>query len=218
MSTRNLLRCGVVAGPLFLIVAFTLALTRLGFDIAKHPFSLLSLGQGGWMQITNFAVSGLLFVACAIGLRRSMRPGAGATWGPLFIGIFGAAMIAGGVFVSDAGAGFPPGAPEGAPTTVSWHGALHGLAFAMGMIGLIAAVVVFARRFAAENDRGWAWGSVAAGIGVVVLGGAGTAAADWRLTAAGIVVGWLWASAVPARFLTPDRAASAAEEPATGRV
>jgi len=217
MSTRNLLRCGMVAGPLFLIVAFALGLTRPGFDVARHPFSLLSLGPGGWMQITNFVVSGLLFVACAIGLRRSMRSGPGATWGSLFIGLFGAAMIAGGVFVSDAGAGFPPGAPEGAPTTISWHGALHGLAFALGMVGLIAAVVVFARRFAAENDRDWAWGTVTAGIGTVVLGGAGSAVADWRLTAAGIVVGWLWASAVPARFLTLDRVGSAVEAPAMDR-
>jgi hypothetical protein len=32
-----LLRCGVIAGPLFIILAFAQALIRSGFDFARHP-------------------------------------------------------------------------------------------------------------------------------------------------------------------------------------
>ena len=56
-----LLACGAVAGPLFIVVGLTQALTRAGFDPVKHPLSLLSVGDLGWIQITNFVVTGLLF-------------------------------------------------------------------------------------------------------------------------------------------------------------
>ncbi len=72
-STRALLTCGVVAGPLYLAVGLAQAFTRDGFDLRKHPFSMLSLGEGGWIQIANFVVSGLLFLACAVGVRRALR-------------------------------------------------------------------------------------------------------------------------------------------------
>lgn len=58
MSTRALLACGVVAGPLFIVVALIQAFTRSGFDPVRHPLSLLSLGDLGWIQITNFVVGG----------------------------------------------------------------------------------------------------------------------------------------------------------------
>jgi hypothetical protein len=45
--TRALLACGVVAGPLFVVVATLEALTRRGYDLGRHPISLLSLGDFG---------------------------------------------------------------------------------------------------------------------------------------------------------------------------
>ena len=69
-TTRRLLACGIVAGPLFLVVALIQAFTRDGFDLSRHPISLLSLGELGWIQIANFIVTGGLYVACAVGLRR----------------------------------------------------------------------------------------------------------------------------------------------------
>jgi hypothetical protein len=77
--TRALLACGVVAGPLFLVVALLQALTRDGFDLGRHPLSLLSLGELGWIQIANFVVAGLLSVASAVGMRRVLHPGRGGT-------------------------------------------------------------------------------------------------------------------------------------------
>jgi len=88
-GTRVLLVCGVVAGPLFIVVALLQVLTRDGFDLSRHPLSLLSLGDLGWVQISNFVVSGLLSVAFAVGLRQvpaGAGPGdrccsAGSAWG-----------------------------------------------------------------------------------------------------------------------------------------
>src|SRR6188474_3468533 len=54
--------CGVVAGPFYLVVGYAQAFTREGFDLSRHPFSMLSLGSLGWIQIANFIVSGALFV------------------------------------------------------------------------------------------------------------------------------------------------------------
>ena len=79
--TLMLLACGVVAGPLFIAVALLQALTRQGFDLGRHPLSLLSLGELGWIQITNFVVAGLLTVAFAVGLRRVLHPGRAAPGG-----------------------------------------------------------------------------------------------------------------------------------------
>src|SRR5438128_1850429 len=59
-AMRTLLACGAVAGPLFVIVGFGQAFTRPGFDLTRHPLSVLSNGDLGWLQIANFLVSGLL--------------------------------------------------------------------------------------------------------------------------------------------------------------
>lgn len=163
VQTRRLLACGVVAGPLFLAVALLQAFTRGGFDLRRHPISLLSLGDLGWIQSANFVVSGALYVACAVGVRRTLRNGRSGTWGPVLIGALGVGMIIAGVFVTDAGAGFPPGAPPGAPPEISWHGMLHSVGGLLSL-SMMVACLVFARRFAALGQRGW----VAACVGTLV--------------------------------------------------
>ena len=108
-ETARLLACGVVAGPLFLAVLMIQAFTREGFDLSRHPLSLLSLGDLGWIQIANFVVTGALFVACAIGMRRVLRPGRSGTWAPRLVGAFGVGLIVAGVFTTDAGCRLPTG-------------------------------------------------------------------------------------------------------------
>ena len=73
-QTARLLACGIAAGPLFLTVGLTQAFIRDGFDLSRHPLSLLSLGDLGWVQITNFVVTGGLFLACAVGMGRAWVP------------------------------------------------------------------------------------------------------------------------------------------------
>src|SRR5688572_5611984 len=92
--TKTLLAYGVLAGPLHLVVLFAQALTREGFDLTRHAGSLLSNGDLGWIQITNFLVCGSMTIAAAIGARRVLRTGRGAIWGPRLLGAYGVGLIA----------------------------------------------------------------------------------------------------------------------------
>jgi hypothetical protein len=167
---RNLLGCGLVAGPLFIAASLTQAFTRKGFDLARHPISLLSLGAPGWVQIANFVVCGILYMLGAVGLRQALRQDRGGRWGPLLIGVTGLGLIIAGVFTTDPGAGFPPGAPAGAPT-MSWHGMLHELGFLLTFIAAISASVVLARRYAAQRRRGWMVAALTTPVAALVVAG-----------------------------------------------
>ena len=167
--TTRLVACGILAGPLFIAGWAIQAFTREGFDPGRHPLSLLSLGDLGWIQIAIFVVTGALYLACAVGLWRVLRPGPGGTWGPLLVGGHGIGLMVSGVFLADAGAGFPPGAPAGAPERVSWHGIVHELGFVVATLSWTVACFVFARRFAALGLRGWAAACVATPVAVIAL-------------------------------------------------
>jgi hypothetical protein len=162
--TRALLACGAVAGLLFVVVALLQAFTREGFDLRRHPVSVLSNGDLGWIQISSFVANGLLFVAFAVGIRRALHGGRGGTWGPLLVSIVGGGMIAAGIFAADPADGFPPGTPAGRPATLSGHGALHFVAAGLAFLSLIAVCFVFARRFAALGQRGWTVYSATTGV------------------------------------------------------
>jgi hypothetical protein len=167
---RNLLRCGLAAGPLFIAASLTQAFTRQGFDLARHPISLLSLGAPGWVQIANFVVCGILYTFGAVGLRQALGQSRGGTWGPLLVGVTGVGLIIAGVFTADPGAGFPPGAPAGAPT-MSWHGLLHELGFLLTFVAAIGASVVLARRYAAQRRRGWMVAALFTPVAALVVAG-----------------------------------------------
>src|ERR1700704_6470561 len=107
-TATALLYCGVVAGPLFTIVAVIEMLTRSGFDLRRHDLSLLSNGSLGWIQISNFILAGALTIAAALGMRRVLRFGRGSTWAPILIAIYGLGYVGAGVFVADPMNGFPP--------------------------------------------------------------------------------------------------------------
>ncbi|SDM36822.1 Protein of unknown function [Allokutzneria albata] len=74
-------------------------------------------------------------------------------------------MVAAGVFSAGPADGFPPGTPIGPPTSMSPHGMLHLLVASVAFLALIAACLLFARRFAAAGRRGWAvFSAVTGGI------------------------------------------------------
>jgi Protein of unknown function (DUF998) len=146
--------------------------------------------------------AGLLSVAFAVGLRRVLHPGRGGRWGPLLVGAYGVGLIMGGVFVTDPGAGFPPGAPAGAPEQLSWHGMLHAIAPLLAFLSLILACFVLARRFAALGQRGWAGYCVATGVALLGLLAWPDQDTVIMQLAVAIVLGWAWLSALAARLLT----------------
>lgn len=188
-TTRPLLAAGVVAAPLWATVSLSQAFTRDGFDLTRHPLSLLSTGSLGWLQITNFLLAGILTVAGAIGLRRTGP----STWAPRLVALNGVGMIAAGVFTMDPADGFPAGTPAGMGV-LSWHSYAH---FASGTLAfgtLIAACYVLARGFRGPRRAA----SIAAGT--ALLAGdlwAMTGGRAGSLTlAAGAITAMLWISAV----------------------
>ena len=191
--TKFFLICGMVFAPLFFAVVFTQYFTRAGADIRQAPLSLLSLGDLGWIQIANFIITGLLALACAIGIRRALAGNAGGTWGPLLIAASGLGLILAGIFHPDPSYGFPPGTPAGAAATMSGHATIHQTGFFIVVISLIAACFVFSRGFRSRVQNKWGIYSIATGIVAPVLIIVGfTTNTIWAITCAAVITfGWL---------------------------
>jgi len=179
-STSNLFAAGIIAGPLFVVLSLFQAFAREGFDMVRHPASLLSLGDWGWIQIADFVLSGLLFVACAVGLRRGLNSGIGMKWVPRLFVALGVAMIMGGIFVPDPALGFPPGTPDGVPAEMSWHAGVHAFAPILGFMSLIAALFILARRFGSQKQPGWMWVTIIVAVATFVLTSLPNLTADWE--------------------------------------
>jgi Protein of unknown function (DUF998) len=216
-SSNILLLCGVAAGPVYIVAGAFQMLVREGFDPTRHALSLMSNGDLGWIQIANFLVTGLLVVACSVGMRQVLHPGRGGTWGPLLLGLYGVGLIGAGIFVADPALGFPPGTPEGPPAMITQHGMLHFVSGGLGFLGLVGACFTFARRFAALQQRGWAVYSLATGLMFLgtFLGIASGSKKSWLIVAftAAVVLAWSWLSLVSARLMTEHRSRDMKEQP-----
>jgi Protein of unknown function (DUF998) len=192
--TKSLLGYGAVAGPFYVTVSLAQALTRDGFDLRRHAWSLLSNGSLGWIQITNFVLTGLMVVAFAVGLSRALTTGRGSTWAPRLIGAFGVSLVGAGAFRADPGAGFPAGTP--ATTSISWHGMLHFMVGGAGFLCLIAACLLLGSHFARSGEKGWAAFSRVTGVVFLaafagIASGSGTPAIILSFVTA-IVLVWTW--------------------------
>ncbi|MGW5364108.1 DUF998 domain-containing protein [Actinopolymorpha pittospori] len=215
-STKKLLLCGAIGGPLFVIAFLLQGATRADYDPLRHPVSSLALGPSGWMQILNFLLTGLLMLLLAVGLRRALHAaGRHSTWGPLLVGTYAVGLVGAGVFVTDPVSGYPPGTP--AQGVHTWHGILHDFPFSVLVFAALAsACFVFARRFAGWGQRGWAIYSAVTGalivIGFFLFGQAFAQVAGLveigglvqRLT---IAVGWGWVTLVAIRLHNTDEPA-----------
>lgn len=196
----------MAAGPLYVLVGAIQMLTRQGFDPQRHALSLMSNGDLGWIQVANFGLSGLLVIFGAIGIRRVLHPGRAGTWGPLLLGVYGLSLIGAGIFVADPMDGFPVGTPPGPPVIITQHGMLHFVTGGIGFFALIAACLVFARRFFKGGERGWALWSAATGVGFFAgfawIGSGSKAPAVILTFTAVVVLAWVWLSALMAKFLS----------------
>jgi hypothetical protein len=199
--TKSLLGYGVIAGPIYVVVALAQALTRDGFDLSRHAWSLLANGDLGWIQIANFVVIGLMTVAAAVGLRRASAPGRGSTWGPVLIAAYGVSLVGAGVFRADPAQGFPVGTPQ--TSTISWHGMLHFMVGGVGFLCLIVACFVLANRFVRDGQRRLAWFSRITAV-VFLAGFAGIASGSHGPTTLAFVVAvltvWAWLTTVSVHF------------------
>ena len=91
-------------------------------------------------------LAGLGGLALAAGIRRTLTEGVGRRALPIFVGIFGAGLIAAGLFTMDAENGFPVGTPDGPVAQMSWHGVVHSAAAAVAFTALAVAAIVLTVR------------------------------------------------------------------------
>ena len=150
--TRSLLGYGPLAGAVFVGSIVIQGLTRRGFSIAHDDASLLANGPLGWIQVVTFLVAGAMTIAAAVGVHRALP----SRWAARLIGLYGAGLMAAGVFRADPADGFGPGAPAGKAAHVSWHGDGHLIAASVGFIAVIAACFVVARSLSRAGQRGLA--------------------------------------------------------------
>lgn len=206
-TTRFLLRCGAVAGPLFILTVLIQDFTRSGFDPRVHLMSQLSLGPWGWVQTVNFALAGVLNVLYAAGLRHSDHR-RGGTWASVPLGIFGLFLIVVAIFPTDPAHGFPPGVD--APSQPSISGVIHALSALLIFGALVAALIVIAAAHAARGDRWWAlYCVVSAGLVVTtfIYGMAHPVLTGPALQLA-VLIGWSAPAFSALRFLCVESVAS----------
>jgi len=162
-KTTIFLRCGMYAGMTYVTMGLLQILLREGFDITRHPLSILANGRYGWVQIGNFLLCGLLMLAFATGLYRTLKGRFGGTFGALMLGLYGVGLIGAGIFVAGPMAGFPP-ADDRAPGLFPVNGMLHFMAGGVGFLGLILASITFGLRFVRLKQWGRGAHSILTGL------------------------------------------------------
>lgn len=212
IKTKLLLYCGAIGCPFFVLVFIILGSTRRGYDPFRHPVSSLSIGPGGWIQVGNFLLTGLLVLAFSIGLKQRLKILPGKAWEPLLIGLASLGLIASGFFSSDPVYGYPPDQPF-ITSQFTLHGKLHIIFSLLVFIGLPLACFVFRNRFIKAGKRGWAGYSLFSGIAMIVtfiLAGIGFEQILWLADFAGlfqrlcIVAGWTWMTLIAILLMKGD--------------
>jgi heme A synthase len=159
----SLLALGVAGSLLFNLTYLIAGWLRPGYDWVRQPMSALSLGPGGAVQVTNFAVFGAVGLVTAFAWRPTLGPGLGATWYPRLRVAAALTLICAGVFSQDPGDGYPVGAA--APAQPSTHAIVHNLVSFVSLTLTVAELLILARRFAREPQwRGWATLAIVAGV------------------------------------------------------
>jgi len=213
--TRRLLSCGLAAGPVFVATFFAEGATRDGYRPLRHPVSSLALGPGGRVQTANFAVTGTLVLASAVGLGRAADPALSSRTARALIGAAGAGLIGSAAFVTDPVSGYPPGTPD-ALTQPSRTGIMHNLMAVPVFLGLPAAAFTCGWRSARAGYRGF--GLYCAATATTMLASTAMASAGFNQSPrlvnlaglfqrASIVTGCGWLTALSARALTRTPAA-----------
>jgi hypothetical protein len=143
-----------MAGPVLfgtVLVALTIFQYDFMLGIGWRPLgdpagawpSGLALGPHGWVQTSNFVVSGLLLAIFAAGLHLGVTDGRGSRVGPGLLFVTGLAMALMG-FETD---------PIRRTTPRTLHGWIHDLAFVLFALALLFALYFLWRRL--KKDPHW---------------------------------------------------------------
>jgi Protein of unknown function (DUF998) len=178
--------------------AITSGRTMPSASVARARRGRRARERTGWVQTANFVLTGLIVIAAAVGFRRVLGPKSRAT--SLLLGGYGMAMIAAAIFPADPVDGFPPGTPEGFPTSISTTGLVHfiagALAFTFLAISGFAAAWTMRRRVSSL-----ALLSLFSGLAVVLgfFGGMVLPVGILGIWFA-VVVGWAWLAVMSLRL------------------
>ncbi|MGV9985779.1 DUF998 domain-containing protein [Streptomyces olivaceus] len=143
---RGLLRGGAVGSALFIVIFLINDMVKPDYDPVRDAVSEAEIGSGGWLQIANFIVSGLLITASSVAVAKAVN-----RWTGVLVALVGAGLALAGVFVSDP-----------VPTDqATWHGTIHNIVGTISSAALIIACFVAARWQATAS---WRWYSVAVGV------------------------------------------------------
>ncbi len=203
---RGLLRCGAVAGPLFITTFLVEGSRRADYNPLRHPVSTLSLGPRGAVQIANFAAAGMLYLAGAGGLSRVPRDRGGGRLGAAILGATGVGLIGSALFNTAPVSGYPPGPSDESATAMT----MHSLSAVPIFFGVPAGSFVYAWRFARSGEPVWALYSAASGVSMLAsmgMAGAGFSQSPRFVRLAGlsqrvaIVAGLGWLTAICLRAL-----------------
>lgn len=196
VTTSTLLKCGVAAGPLFLLIFVMQILLRPGFLFTRDQPSLLSIGPLGSMGVGDMILGGLLVIAGARGIRRVLRQSQTGFWGPLLLQVFGICNVGLGIFVVD---------PARPPAGMTLHGTFHIVFGAIGFLSLMVACFVFMRSFFSQNQKAWA---IFCGmVGLMFLAafisaarvGPNTSSIQLFLNLV-FILEWIWVSSISLRY------------------
>jgi hypothetical membrane protein len=156
-----LLTCGLVGAVLFVVTFLIDGATRPGYRPLYHPVSALALGSRGWVQTSNFIVTGLLMIAAAAGIREALD----VTIGPALLALFGVALVVSGAFTMDPMRGYPPGTEEGTPAVLSRRQKVHDI-FGFVVFSSLGATAI---AFGLALEGGWKVYSFASAALIIVL-------------------------------------------------
>lgn len=158
--TSRVALAAAAAPVCFFAVMMILGLVTPGYDWLARLASELSLGPLGWIMIANFIALGVVELALAAALGRTIGDRASGRVATAAAGLIGAAFVVAGVCVTD-----PARLVSGAHT---WHGVVHALmAVVIFFIATPVAGLAAARRL--RHRRGFARYSALTAVGTPAL-------------------------------------------------
>jgi len=152
MGFRQYAAWAGLLAPVLFVTVFTIAgLRRQGYDPLSSYVSELALGPGGWVQMLNFVILGILMLVFSRGVAAEFRTGKASKGGLVLLLIIALLFIVSGIFVMDS-----TGTPLNQATI---HGIIHGLSGGIIFTLMPISCFVFLRRFHADPDwqlfQGW---------------------------------------------------------------
>jgi hypothetical membrane protein len=153
-TTKLQLICGQIGCILFIVMFLIQGQLRDDYTPLKFPISSLSIGHWGWIQRTNFLISGSLIFLFAIGFRQATPFLKSSIWTSRLIGAIGLGLVGAGLFSSDPVYGYPMTEPiRIAQFTITGH--LHDFFSIFVFVCLPIACFKMRNRFKEFNNKKW---------------------------------------------------------------